>query len=77
MFDNYLQQALTDPAATPEQRRAALAGWEAAPEARFAHPREEHLLPLLVAAGAGGCGPAKVVFNDRVLSAVTSSFQFD
>ena len=36
------------------QREAALERWESLPAARAAHPREEHLLPLMVAAAAGG-----------------------
>jgi aromatic ring-opening dioxygenase catalytic subunit (LigB family) len=40
----------------PEQRRAALNAWQTAPGARDAHPREEHLLPLMVAAGAADAG---------------------
>ncbi|GAB0490305.1 hypothetical protein MMPV_001537 [Pyropia vietnamensis] len=43
-----------DTAAEIARRRAALVGWAAAPCARIAHPREEHLMPLLVAAGAAG-----------------------
>ena len=39
---------LTDPAKSPEERRAALVRWATLPEARFAQPREEHLLPLHV-----------------------------
>ena len=33
-----------------------LTNWEQAPGARFCHPREEHLLPLHVCAGAAGRG---------------------
>ena len=47
-FDTALSRALTDPAHTPEQRRKALVDWAGLPEARFAQPREEHLLPLHV-----------------------------
>ena len=47
-FDTALSRALTDPAHTPEQRRKALVEWANLPEARFAQPREEHLLPLHV-----------------------------
>ena len=47
-FDSALTRVLTDPATLPEERRAALVRWATLPEARFAQPREEHLLPLHV-----------------------------
>lgn len=47
-FDTALTDVLTDPATPPQERRAALVRWDALPEARFAQPREEHLLPLHV-----------------------------
>ena len=34
--------------AKPGARAARLAAWSSAPSARAAHPREEHLLPLMV-----------------------------
>ncbi|RHY30842.1 hypothetical protein DYB32_003984 [Aphanomyces invadans] len=37
-------------------RGAALKAWESMPNARDCHPREEHLMPLHVVAGAGGAG---------------------
>jgi len=43
-----------------------LARWEAAPAARYCHPREEHLLPLHVCAGMAQ-QPAELVFNDYIL----------
>ena len=49
-FDAWLQLTLT--AASPEDRLTGLRSWERAPGARVAHPREEHLLPLMVVAGA-------------------------
>lgn len=42
-----------------EHSPARLANWQEAPCARFNHPREEHLLPLLVCAAAAQ-GPASV-----------------
>ena len=39
-------------AASPEDRLTGLRSWERAPGAQVAHPREEHLLPLMVVAGA-------------------------
>lgn len=48
-FQRWLLQAST--AAAPE-RRQLLSQWSKAPGGRQAHPREEHLLPLMVVAGA-------------------------
>jgi len=43
-----------------------LINWEKAPSARYCHPREEHLLPLLVCAGMAD-KPAKLIFDDYIL----------
>jgi aromatic ring-opening dioxygenase catalytic subunit (LigB family) len=51
-FDDWLQRTLIG--TTPAARAAGLIDWQSAPAARQAHPREEHLLPLMVAAGAAG-----------------------
>ena len=50
-FDAYLTTACAAPAA---ERQKLLLDWEQAPHARSCHPPggEEHLLPLLVVAGA-------------------------
>lgn len=61
-FDAWLQDALVR--ASPEDRDAALAAWEAAPGARQAHPREEHLLPLMVAAGAAGRDRGACIYHE-------------
>jgi aromatic ring-opening dioxygenase catalytic subunit (LigB family) len=61
-FDDWLQRALA--IADPTERSAALAAWEQAPSARFAHPREEHLLPLMVAVGAAGSDRAERVYHE-------------
>lgn len=50
-FDDWLAAAM---GAAPDRRRRELARWTEAPHARAAHPREEHLLPAMVIAGAGG-----------------------
>lgn len=73
-FDAWLRQAVESPR---EARDAQLAAWEGAPQARFAHPREEHLLPLMVAAGAGGEPPGKRVFYDEPMGAAISAYRFD
>jgi len=61
-FDAWLGDtlALSDAPA----RSAALAAWERAPAARLAHPREEHLLPLMVALGAAEGEPAARVYHE-------------
>jgi aromatic ring-opening dioxygenase catalytic subunit (LigB family) len=72
-FDTWLDQATE---AAPPTRDYALAEWEKAPMARYAHPREEHLIPLMVAAGASEA-PGKRVFNGDVLGTMISGFRFD
>lgn len=41
---------------SPAERQQLLSDWSTAPGARNAHPREEHLLPLMVVAGAAHSG---------------------
>jgi aromatic ring-opening dioxygenase catalytic subunit (LigB family) len=72
-FDTWLGDAVTGDPAAREQR---LDNWAAAPEARFAHPREEHLIPLMVAAGAAEGDPGKLVYRNDVMGATTSGFRF-
>jgi len=50
-FDEWVRAAAT---ASPRERDELLANWAKAPHARYCHPREEHLLPLMVVAGAAG-----------------------
>jgi aromatic ring-opening dioxygenase catalytic subunit (LigB family) len=74
-FDDWLAQAL---AAAPAQRSQALVDWEQAPAARIAHPREEHLIPLMVAVGAAGQDDAVRVYHesDFVGGLSVSSWRF-
>jgi aromatic ring-opening dioxygenase catalytic subunit (LigB family) len=72
-FDTWLNDAVTG---DPASRDARLAEWAAAPEARFAHPREEHLLPLMVAAGAAEGDRGRRVYHDDIMGAATSGFRF-
>jgi aromatic ring-opening dioxygenase catalytic subunit (LigB family) len=73
-FDQWLDDAVTDP--DPAARESRLTGWLAAPGARAAHPRPEHLIPLMVAAGAAGTDLAARAFHDRLLGKPVSGFQF-
>jgi aromatic ring-opening dioxygenase catalytic subunit (LigB family) len=74
-FDAWLTQAIEG---APAARRSVLLEWEQAPAARLSHPprAEEHLLPLLVAAGAAADDPGKRVFSDRVMETTLSAFRF-
>jgi len=76
-FDGWLQDTIV--AANPMSRRDGLIAWAEAPAARLAHPREEHLLPLMVAVGAAHDDKATCVYHETtVFGAITaSSFRFD
>lgn len=73
-FDAWLTKAVESPAA---ERDRLLTNWRLAPFAGFAHPREEHLIPLLVAAGAGGETAGERVFSDEPMGAAISAYRFD
>jgi aromatic ring-opening dioxygenase catalytic subunit (LigB family) len=75
-FDAWLGDALRQPDAA--RREDALVQWEQAPSARAAHPREEHLLPLMVAVGAAGGDAAERVYHeDGFAGGITvSSYRF-
>lgn len=72
-FDDWLTDAVE---LEGEKRDAALAGWAGAPAARLCHPREEHLLPLMVIAGAAGADRGKTIYNDTVMGVRVSGHQF-
>jgi aromatic ring-opening dioxygenase catalytic subunit (LigB family) len=74
-FDAWLGEAagLGDVA----ERARALSAWASVPGGLQSHPKgqEEHLLPLMVAAGAGGAGQRD--FSDRVMEVTLSAYRFD
>ena len=74
-FDQWLTQAVES---EPARRNDALLGWENAPSARLCHPphQEEHLLPLMVVAGAASSEIGRKVFTDRVMETSLSAFVF-
>jgi aromatic ring-opening dioxygenase catalytic subunit (LigB family) len=72
-FDSWLNATIDSPATA---RSMALAHWQEAPAARICHPRPEHLLPLMVAAGASHAGGQRV-YNEQVLGSMISGFRFD
>jgi len=72
-FDAWLTEAVAEERTA---RDAALIAWTQAPAARESHPREEHLMPLMVAAGAAGDDRGRSVLRDEVMGAVVSAFRF-
>jgi aromatic ring-opening dioxygenase catalytic subunit (LigB family) len=71
-FDEWLAAAAAE---APAERAAQLARWADAPYARLCHPREEHLLPLMVAAGASR-EPGRHDYGELVLEGAVSAFRF-
>jgi len=76
-FDAWLQRTLVH-ARTPDERMGRLIDWERAPSARAAHPREDHLLPLMVAVGAAAGEPGAATYHqtDFAGGITASSFRF-
>jgi aromatic ring-opening dioxygenase catalytic subunit (LigB family) len=74
VFDQWLTQTVTD--RDVQHRWARLLRWSDAPAARNAHPREEHLLPLMIAAGAAQSEPGERIFSDKVMMARISGYRF-
>jgi aromatic ring-opening dioxygenase catalytic subunit (LigB family) len=73
-FDAWLTQTVES--GSVAARDEGLAQWLQAPGARRCHPRPEHLLPLMVAAGAGASDAGRCTFKDRLLGKAVSAFQF-
>jgi len=72
-FDDWLAQMATQPA---QARNARLRDWYAAPHARDVQPYPDHLLPLMVVAGAAGEEVGARVFQDTVMHVVMSALAF-
>jgi aromatic ring-opening dioxygenase catalytic subunit (LigB family) len=74
-FDDWLTDTVEGDSGIRYQR---LRKWVQAPHALDCHPHgdEEHLIPLLVAAGAAGEEPGKKVYSERVMETQLSAFQF-
>ena len=75
-FDDWLDQTVVQGA--PGERAARLNDWSSAPSARIAHPREEHLIPLMVAVGAAESEAGVRVYHEDAFMGglVVSSFRF-
>ena len=73
-FTHYLNQAVAN--ADAKVRWDMLRHWERAPSARLAHPREDHLMPLLIAAGAAAEDVGRVLFSETVMKVPMTSYVF-
>ena len=72
-FDGWLADTV---ASDGPARRERLLDWQAAPSAQVSHPEAEHLLPLMVAAGASSA-PGERIYSEQVLRTAISAFRFD
>jgi aromatic ring-opening dioxygenase catalytic subunit (LigB family) len=75
-FDRWLNDTLVK--SSPDERQRRLLRWSAAPAARAAHPREDHLIPLMVAVGAARDDVgARIYHQSDFMGAITvSSYRF-
>jgi aromatic ring-opening dioxygenase catalytic subunit (LigB family) len=73
-FDRWLTRTLCEEAA--DARAADLADWLKAPSARLCHPREEHLLPLMVAVGAADGDPGRRAYHGTIWGKAVSAYHF-
>lgn len=72
-FDEWLAETLL---ASPSERETRLIEWEKAPRARACHPREEHLLPLMVCAGAAAESSVSLPYHEPVMKTHTLAAHF-
>ncbi len=72
-FDGWLRDTAGLEASARDHR---LTDWAKAPAARQAHPREEHLIPLMVIAGAAGADRGQLAYNGKILGLRLSAYHF-
>ncbi|MBL8603089.1 MAG: dioxygenase [Myxococcales bacterium] len=72
-FDAWLRETV---AMAPTEREARLVAWASAPAARASHPREEHLLPLMVVAGAAVDDPGHTPYSASYAGVRISAHHF-
>ena len=72
-FDAWLRETTVLDAGLRDRR---LALWADAPSAREAYPREEHLMPLMVVAGAAGAERGRVAFAGSFCGVRISAHHF-
>jgi aromatic ring-opening dioxygenase catalytic subunit (LigB family) len=72
-FDRWLGETMALPQA---ERDAHLIAWADADSARASHPREEHLLPVMVVAGAAGGDRGRTAYQDSLMGVHISGYHF-
>lgn len=64
IFDKSLDDVCTNINYSKEERKKKLIEWQKIPSAKYAHPREEHLLPLMVNVGASDGVAGERIYED-------------
>ena len=72
-FDAWLSETASLDASERDRR---LAAWSTAPASRDVHPREEHLLPLMVVAGAAGSDRGTTAYSGTYMGKRISAYHF-
>ncbi len=73
-FDEWLKATLR---LNADERKKAILNWENAPGARECHPREEHLIPLMVIMGAAKNDAAKISWTGTINGTSNTAFHFE
>ncbi len=78
IFASWLHETLTDHQLDIEEKEKRLIEWAKAPEAKFSHPREEHLLPLHVCFGAACASTpdAESIFSGLLFNTRITAYQW-
>lgn len=71
-FDAWLDDAI---AKSGEERAKDLADWAKQSSGPLAHPREEHLIPLMVVAGTSEA-PGETIYRENMMGNIVSGHQF-
>lgn len=74
-FDAWLKETIQS---DPDKKFQHLQDWTLAPHALECHPsgEEEHLIPLIVVAGAANEDPGIPIYSERVMKTQLSAFRF-
>lgn len=76
VFERWLLDTCSSQNISEEERTNRLVDWEAAPSARYCHPREEHLLPLQVCYGFAASASTET-FELQILNKESSMYLWE